>query len=593
MAVETEIDSLVLDISVKDNEGKESSAKKISTLDRVLNRFQKTVLNLDTKSFKSKFASMTTALKPFVNELNSAKSSILALSKVMSKLGSNGKLPSADNNIGTQDTNVSNGAEGNLPGAQSGNAQQLDNGNPKSQIQTLDDLIDKYGEVSKHIVDANGKSTYFFQKIDGNTKTTTKWAGNFDKNGKIIEKDSKLLGQTFNKAQTPMEEFLSSMKRIAMYRAIRTVLKSIIDIGKSGVENLAKFDSQTNATLGKLSSSLVVIQNSLGAIIMPILQIAQPIISGIAKAIGTLSNAISYLTAKLKGESKWIKVNTDYLKEYREQAKLLSFDEFSSLSADETTGMFTEEEMSGSSISSILDDCNVLSGILAGIATTLAIIGVAKIITMITDGSLVKLLGKVIAKISALSASTLAFMGTISGLAVGIGVLVAGIVTFVTSLNDMSNTAKWLIPTIAVLAATLTGLAVAHAAAKAGLAAPAMAGFTAAAIAAGIALAAGTAIAVSQHANGGMFEGTGTIYHQAGEAGAEIVAQGSRGTGVTNISQFKQAMVEALSEYNAARNTDDVGTLVVQLDGKEIARSQVQNNASALMKNYNIVLKPR
>ena len=142
-----------------------------------------------------------------------------------------------------------------------------------------------------------------------------------------------------------MEEFLSSMKRIAMYRAIRTVLKSIIDIGKSGVENLAKFDSQTNATLGKLSSSLVVIQNSLGAIIMPILQIAQPIISGIAKAIGTLSNAISYLTAKLKGESKWIKVNTDYLKEYREQAKLLSFDEFSSLSADETTGMFTEEEM--------------------------------------------------------------------------------------------------------------------------------------------------------------------------------------------------------------------------------------------------------
>jgi hypothetical protein len=120
-----------------------------------------------------------------------------------------------------------------------------------------------------------------------------------------------------------------------------------------------------------------------------------------------------------------------------------------------------------------------------------------------------------------------------------------------------------------------------------------MAGITAAAIAAGITLAAGTAIAVSKHANGGMFEGQGTMYHLAGESGAEIVAKGSRGTGVTNIDQFTTAMVNALAEYGAAQKNTDSAPMIVQIDGHEIARVQVRNNANELMRNYNIELKPR
>lgn len=54
--------------------------------------------------------------------------------------------------------------------------------------------------------------------------------------------------------------------------------------------------------------------------------------------------------------------------------------------------------------------------------------------------------------------------------------------------------------------------------------------------------------------NGGMFDdllrktgGTGTVYAVAGEGGgAEVVAQGSRGTGVTNVEQFEEAMMNAL-----------------------------------------------
>lgn len=52
-------------------------------------------------------------------------------------------------------------------------------------------------------------------------------------------------------------------------------------------------------------------------------------------------------------------------------------------------------------------------------------------------------------------------------------------------------------------------------------------------------------------AEGGMFDEAqrGTLYALAGEDGAEIVAQGSRGTGVANIEQISEAQYEALDKY--------------------------------------------
>lgn len=52
-------------------------------------------------------------------------------------------------------------------------------------------------------------------------------------------------------------------------------------------------------------------------------------------------------------------------------------------------------------------------------------------------------------------------------------------------------------------------------------------------------------------AKGGMFDGLGTMYlARAGEAGAEIVAQGSRGTGVANIEQIADAQYMAMQDYD-------------------------------------------
>lgn len=51
-------------------------------------------------------------------------------------------------------------------------------------------------------------------------------------------------------------------------------------------------------------------------------------------------------------------------------------------------------------------------------------------------------------------------------------------------------------------------------------------------------------------AEGGMFDGLGTMYlARAGEAGAEIVAHGSRGTGVANVEQIADAQYMAMNDY--------------------------------------------
>ena len=595
MAVETEVDSLVLDIKVNDNSNGETSAKKISTLDRVLTKFERTIKNLDAKSFKTKFSALTTAIKPFAKELKNIKGELTALDRILKKTSLTNVKDAVSGNakVGETTTNTGENTAGDMPSAQSGDAPKV-SGDADAEQETLKSLIAKYGELTKTVDTADGKRTLFFERFNGSDKITTKFTADLEKHdGKVKEVAGsfKYVGQTASDVSGGgLKSFFLSIKRIALYRLIRTALKLITQSMKEGIDNIVQFDASAKETMSEVTSSMTVMKNSVGAIMMPLLELVAPIIQGISKAVGTLANGISYLTAKLKGESTWLKVNTEYLKEYNKQSKLLSYDEFSTMSNTEndTTGMFTQESVDGSSLGGILDDCNALAGILAGIATTLGIIGTAKIIGLIVSGTLT-------AGISGAWAASLGFLGTVNGLAVAVGALVGGLVMFLTNLDQMSTAAKIIIPILAILLGVLAGIAIAHAAAKAGVAAPVMAGITAGALAAGIVMIAGTAIAVSQHANGGMFEGTGTLYHQAGEAGAEIVATGSRGTGVTNIAQFKQAMVEALTEYNAARNYgDEYGSdIVILIDGKEFARTQVTHNADALRKNYNIELKPR
>ena len=147
--------------------------------------------------------------------------------------------------------------------------------------------------------------------------------------------------------------------------------------------------------------------------------------------------------------------------------------------------------------------------------------------------------------------------------AASIGVLVGGLLIFAST--DMSSMER------------LIGLLASAAAAAAAWAAAMHAGYNWTKALAVAALVGGTALTVSAElskvtdfANGGIPK-KGTIF-RAGEAGAELVHTASNGnTGVTNIRQFKEAMVQALVEYGSmSRGSDGEERIVISIGEDEV-----------------------
>lgn len=153
------------------------------------------------------------------------------------------------------------------------------------------------------------------------------------------------------------------------------------------------------------------------------------------------------------------------------------------------------------------------------------------------------------------------FFSSNKGIALGLGSLAFGLVTFISNLDKLGATSKMLIPIIAALAAAITGVAVARAAAAAGIAAPAMAGITAAALAAGITLAAGTAIGLATgFENGGIPEKSELFYMNERGVPEALVNTGGSQTNVINIDQLSEGMrrgfVQAIQDTGLNKQRD-------------------------------------
>lgn len=218
--------------------------------------------------------------------------------------------------------------------------------------------------------------------------------------------------------------------------------------------------------------------------------------------------------------------------------------------------------------------------------------GMGKAIYQTTKFALVAIVNA-IKSMNALTADFLAkhiptllkFNSTIGGLIVSITALAAGIAYYISNLDKMSTTAKILIPVIAALSAVFVGLAVAKAAAAAGIGAPVMAGITAAALTAGIVLAAGTAMSIGKFEDGG-FPERGQLFI-ANEAGAELVGNIGGKTGVANNDMIVQAIenaafrgfVRAIDATGQTGSASSSRPIILSINGRELARATAPDMA--------------
>lgn len=125
------------------------------------------------------------------------------------------------------------------------------------------------------------------------------------------------------KKVSKLKVLLSSLKRVAFYRAIRTAIKFVTDGFKEGLENAYYFSKGINGelanSLDRLSSAAFKMKNQLGAAFGQLLVAVTPVLIKLIEIVTYAANAITQFFAVLSGQSTYLRA-IDYWKEWGDEA---------------------------------------------------------------------------------------------------------------------------------------------------------------------------------------------------------------------------------------------------------------------------------
>lgn len=170
---------------------------------------------------------------------------------------------------------------------------------------------------------------------------------------KRIGEGIKGISESSKKAHPQLSKVMSSLGRVAFYRAIRAAIKGITDAMKEGLTNVYAFSSTIGSvisqTLDSFASLGSTMKNQMGAAFGELLATIRPIIEFIIQLVTKAADALSQLFAILGGRStyhkaagtaaKWAESaekGAAAAKEWKNQ--LLGFDEINRLEATGDTG---------------------------------------------------------------------------------------------------------------------------------------------------------------------------------------------------------------------------------------------------------------
>lgn len=128
---------------------------------------------------------------------------------------------------------------------------------------------------------------------------------------KAITAPIRAVGNAFKNAAKKVSDFMSSVKRILLYRAIRTMLKSISQGLQEGRENLYQYSVMAGTefakSMDKAATSFLYLKNSIGAATAPLTNYLVPVLEHIIDVVVEVINGFNELTAALTGASTWTK----------------------------------------------------------------------------------------------------------------------------------------------------------------------------------------------------------------------------------------------------------------------------------------------
>ena len=144
--------------------------------------------------------------------------------------------------------------------------------------------------------------------------------------------------------------FFASIKRIAMYRLLRTALKMFSQGLKEGMQNLYYFSqmmgTQFSKSLDSMATTALYVKNTLATIAEPIVNVVAPVLDMLADKFAALAAKVAEFIAALTGQgtySKAIKYPIQYAEAAENAAKamqkwLAPFDEINRLTAANSSG---------------------------------------------------------------------------------------------------------------------------------------------------------------------------------------------------------------------------------------------------------------
>lgn len=161
------------------------------------------------------------------------------------------------------------------------------------------------------------------------------------------------LGESFKKTFTHLGTFAAALKRIAMYRFLRSIIKAITAAIGEGITNIYNYSRTVGTSLApamdKAKSASLTFKNSIGAALAPVLEALIPVLVRVCEWLTKFNNLIAAVFASLAGKSTYtaavdatatwgdnLSSAAGAAKELKRQ--LLGFDELNVLSAPSSGG---------------------------------------------------------------------------------------------------------------------------------------------------------------------------------------------------------------------------------------------------------------
>lgn len=235
----------------------------------------------------------------------------------------------------------------------SGTAEELKS--VASAIRSVGRALDKVLPSLKAFNDLLGKKNVNVTMNDNHTTQVAETINNVKSAAAKAQSATKEAGRGIrelskeaSKSKGPLDNFVNSLKRIAFYRFIRTIIKAITQAFQEGLQNAYAFSAgisteghRFSAALDSMSTAGLKMKNQLGSAFIGLLAAIAPIVNAVISLITKLADAMSQLFAIFTGgtylkaadvPAKWSDAAGGAAKAAKEwKNQLLAFDEINRL----------------------------------------------------------------------------------------------------------------------------------------------------------------------------------------------------------------------------------------------------------------------